>query len=181
MMEAAGYGLPLVTIFKAPDAARIVGINHFGLVGTAQVAATDEDYLALISRLIESETMRRDLGDAARDAIIKMHTPPGWLDFMERTYAAAADLPPLDAAAFLAGHAVEEPHFGEPDRRHQEMFQSSYPMSGHLKAYMGMVPWQQQFAYWQALRKDGAFSSAGEAASFLIPEWLKRSVKDRRL
>ena len=62
MMEAAGYGLPLITIFEAPEAAKIVGTNHVGLVGTALVARSDVEYTGLLSRLISDETFRKECG-----------------------------------------------------------------------------------------------------------------------
>ena len=43
---------------------------------------------------------------------------------------------------------------------------------------MGMLPAHQHWAHWQEVRAQGAFSSNGEAVSYLLPEWLKRWVKD---
>jgi len=45
-------------------------------------------------------------------------------------------------------------------------------------SYMGMLPAHQHWAHWQEVRAQGAFSSNGEAVSYLLPEWLKRWVKD---
>ena len=55
MMEAAGYGLPAVTIFTLPDAARIFGINHVGLVGTSLVARSADAYDTMLERLVVDE------------------------------------------------------------------------------------------------------------------------------
>jgi hypothetical protein len=179
MMEAAGYGLPPVTIFKAPDAARIFGINHMGLVGTALVARSDAEYFDTLSKLISDQTFRTRCGEAARDAITRMHAPSGWLPNLEAIYTHSMALPPLDNSSALSGDEIERPFFGEPDRRHEDMFKSDHPLSGHLKAYMGMVPARQQWAYWNALRRDGAFENRWQAATYLAPEWLKRALKDR--
>jgi len=179
MMEAAGYGVPLVTIFKVPEAARIFGINHVGLVGTALVARSDDDYVQILSRLISDDAFRAQCGQAARDAIMTKHVPSGWLPSLEAVYARSIALPPLDNDSMLRGSEIERPYFGEPDRRHEDMFKSDHPLSVDLKSYMGMVPARQQWFYWNELRREGAFESGWQAATYLAPEWLKRVVKDR--
>ena len=179
LMEAAGYGVPLVSIFTAPDDARIFGINHVGLVGTALVATSDAEYNEMLTRLVVDEAFRHERGEAAREAIARMHAPPGWLTYLEAIYARSMELPPLDNQRMLKGDDEEQPSFGEPDRRHEDMFRSHFPLSGALKGFMGMVPARQQWAYWNELRRDGAFDNGWQAASYLLPEWLKRVLKDR--
>ena len=179
MMEAAGYGLPLVTIFKAPTAARIIGINHVGLIGTVLATRSDAEYIETVSRLITDETYRAQRGEAARDSVTKINTPSGWLPSLEAIYARSRELPPLDNSGMLRIDLVEQPFYGEPDSRHEEIFKANYPISGHLKGYMGMVSWRQQRAYWQELRRDGAFENWREASTHLLPEWMKRVLKDR--
>jgi Glycosyl transferases group 1 len=179
MMEAAGYGLPLVTIFKAPETARILGINHVGLVGNALVARSDVEYAGMLSRLISDGTFRAQWGEAARDAIVKNHTPSGWLPRLEEIYARSKELPPLDSNAMLSGDVEEFPFFDELDRRHEEMFRSDYPLSGHLRTYMGMVSMKQRWAYWKELRREGAFENWWQGSACLLPIWFKRLLKDR--
>ena len=176
-----GYGLPLVTIFKAPDAARIFAINHVGLVGRALVAKSDDEYVETLSRLISDETFRTECGEAARDAITKIHASTGWLPSLEAIYTRSMGLPPLDNSSMLQDDILERPFFGEPDRRHEEIFRSDYPLSEHLKSYMGMVPGRQQWAYWRELRRSGAFANSRQAFRYLLPEWLKRVLTDPRL
>jgi hypothetical protein len=178
MMEAAGYGLPPVTIFTAPDAARIFGINHVGLVGTALVARSDAEYAATLSRLISDESFRTGCGEAAREAIASMHAPPGWLTYLEAVYTRSMELPPLDNTILLRGDDIERPFFGEPDRRHEDMFKSDFPISGALMGYLGMVPMRQRWNYWNEMRREGAFKNSWQASTYLLPEWLKRVLKD---
>ena len=179
MMEAAGYGVPLVTIFKAPDAAQIFGINHVGLVGTALLARSDAAYVKTLSDLVSNAEFRERAGHAACEAIQRLHVPPGWLTSLESIYERSMLLPPLDNIAMLHSAHVERPHLGEPDRRHEDMFRSHYPMSEKLKGYMGMAPLRQQLAYWNELRRAGAFHGLRDAVTCLVPEWLRRWLKDR--
>jgi hypothetical protein len=43
---------------------------------------------------------------------------------------------------------------------------------------MGMLPLHQHWAHWNEVRRQGIYSGPLDAASYLLPEWLKRFVKD---
>lgn len=176
MMEAAGYGLPTVTIFTYPDEARIFGINHVALVGTAQQARSFEHYRDILDELILDPEKRARLGEAGRAAVAKEHNMPGWKRWLDAVYARAAELPALDNRAML--EAIEQPHFGEPDIRHEDIFGGAWPTVQVVKSYMAMLPPHQHWAHWNEVRRQGVFSSPLNAASHLAPEWLKRWLKD---
>jgi hypothetical protein len=176
LMEAAGYGLPLATIFTHPQAARIFGINHVALAGNTMQAASFEEYRDILCALIADAALRTHKGDSARAAVAREHNLPGWKRWMEAVYARALELPPLDNAAMLA--TEERPYLGEPDIRHQDIFGGTWPTQNVVRSYMAMLPYHQHLALWNQMRAQGAFKSAPEAALFLTPEWLKRWVKD---
>ena len=176
LMEAAGYGTPLVTIFTYPQDARIFGINHVALVGNVMQATSFEEYRGMLSTLIEDAALREKLGNEARAAVQKEHNLPGWLRWMEAVYARALELPTLDNQPML--QTIEAPHFGEPDTRHEDIFGGSWPTIRVVMSYMGMMPAKQHWAHWKQVRRQGGFKSNAEAASYLFPEWLKRYVKD---
>ena len=176
LMEAAGYGLPLVTIFTAPEAARIFGINHVALVGNTMQATSFEQYRGMLSALIRDPALRNRLGQAANEAVRREHNLPGWSRWLDAVYARALELPVLDQGALLQG--IEQPHLGEPDCRHEDIFGGSWPTMKVFLSYIGMMPLPQRIAHWKEARAKGAFSSAGQAASTLVPEWLKRWIKD---
>ncbi len=176
LMEAAGYGTPLVTIFTYPQEARIFGINHVALVGNVMQATSFEEYRGMLRTLIADPALREKLGGEARDAVRKEHNLPGWLRWMEAVYARALELPTLDNRAML--EATEQPHYGEPDTRHEDIFGGAWPTMRVVMSYMGMMPARQHLAHWRRVRREGGFKSHAEAASYLVPEWLKRYVKD---
>jgi hypothetical protein len=179
MMEAAGYGLPLVTVFKyAPDA-RIFGINHVGLVGTAQVATSDAEYFDLLSRLISDPALRQHVGKLAHDAVAKQHTLPGWRETLESVYARAMALPHLDNRRLLQDAEDERPHIGELDKLHEDIFGGVHPVIRYVVSYMPMLPLRDRIPLWNELRKAGQFRNALDAAIYLLPEWIKRAAKDR--
>lgn len=175
-MEAAAYGMPLVTIFEAPEEARIFGINHVGLVGTALVAHNASEYDDILTRLLSDVEYRERAGAAARDAVAAIHTPPGWLDYLNKIFDRAAALPPVHPHSVF-GTLNESPAFGEPDRRHEDMFRSSYPMNQVIRSYLGVLPPRQRLQTWNDLRRKQTFETPIDAASALAPKWIKRIVK----
>lgn len=177
LMEAAGYGAPTATIFTYPEEARIFGINHVALVGNVQVARSFEHYRNILDQMIRDPALRERLGETARIAVARDHNMPGWHRWLEAVYARALELPALDNRAMLEG--IEAPSFGEPDWRHEDIFGGDWPTAQVVKSYMGTLPLHQRVAHWRELRAAGAFASWKSAASHVVlPEWLKRYVKD---
>jgi hypothetical protein len=179
MMEAAGYGLPMLTLFTAPDAARIFGINHVALVGTSQQARSFDEYRELLDRMISDKAWRQKLGQEGKEAVAREHNMPGWMRWLDAVYARAAELPMLDNREMLA--APDRPYFGEPDCRHEDIFGGKWPSLYFLKSFVGMLPAHQHLAHWNEVRRAGGFRGPINATAHLVPEWMKRVVKDRIL
>jgi glycosyltransferase involved in cell wall biosynthesis len=177
MMEAAGYGLPLVTIFTLPEQASIFGINHVGLVGTSLVAKTREEYDALLERLVTDTDFREQKGEAARQAIERFHAPSGWRSHLEAAFECAMDLPPRTNSSIAADAAVERPQFGPPDSLHQDIVGSDYLAAEINMVYMGALPFRQRLALWATMRERGEIAGVTANLRLLLPEWLKRAVK----
>ncbi len=177
MMEAAGYSMPPVTIFEAPDAAQIFGINHVGLVGTALVARNAEQYQTILSQLLSDSEFRARAGEAARNAIATIHAPPGWLTYLDEVFDRAAELPSVQPSSVFSVED-EHPSFGEPDCRHEDMFRSSYPQDRIVMGYLGKLPLRERLQTWNELRRKQTFETWMEAARSLAPEWIKRVIKD---
>jgi hypothetical protein len=180
MMEAAGYGLPLLTIFDAPPEAQIFAINHVGLDGTSLVARSQSDYEAQLSGLLEDKQYRHDTGEKARIAVKNLHTPPGWLAFLERVYERAVELPPPDVEKFTNRSDLEIPFQGEPDCRHQSIVGSDFSAGEMTRGYLSMIPLRDRMEFVKELREQGALPRGlRPLASVLAPEWLKRRIRDR--
>lgn len=180
MMEAGGYGLPLVTLFTAPDDARIVGINHVGLVGTSLLATSLPEYQAIVARLLSDKTYRAEAGEAARRAVEAIHAPPGWLDWLDKVYARALELPPLQQSEIFLKPDLETPHFGDPDGRIEALFGMDYRDEDRLKGYLGMLSLPERLARWRDFSRAKAFDGPKDAVRHLLPEWLVRRIKDVR-
>jgi hypothetical protein len=176
MMEAGGYGSPLVTIFTYPDAARIFGINHVGLAGTALQATSLDQYDQMLERLITDPAHRAEAGEAARAAVENAHVPPGWLKYLEEAYAVARDLPAQDYLHAAVNADLEAPRFGPPDSLHEDIFGYDYSVPEIKKVYMGALPLRQRLAMWAQMRRAGEIQGLAESARLLMPEWLKRKL-----
>jgi hypothetical protein len=180
LMEAAGYGLPMVTIFKAPDAANIFAINHVALVDACRTARSFDHYTTILDDLISNPEKREAIGKAAQEGAAAWHRPPGWMGLLEALYARALANPPLDTEAFLKAAPPEKLNFGPPDSLHEEIFGGDYPTREVVKGYLGVLPFGERLKQWNALRQQGAWRTLKGAAPYMLPEWVKRRIKDRR-
>jgi hypothetical protein len=177
MMEAGGYGLPLVTIFTLPDEASIFGINHVGLVGTSLVAKTFGQYNAILERLVADQVYREQNGEAARRAVEEHHAPLGWHRHLEAAFEYAMDLPERGARWTAAAANIERPNLGPPDSLHEDIFGSKYSATEIEMVYMGALPFRQRIALLRSMRRRGAIASVAENIRLLLPEWVKRKLK----
>lgn len=174
LMEAAGYGLPLVTLFKAPDDARLVGINHLGLIGGIHQARSEADWEDEITRLIRDRSYRAERSQLAQKAVAVAH-PEEWLNWLERTYEAALQLPPLPTEFTpMPGHP-DDPRFGEPDIRHEDMYGSSADVDEFAKDFTSMLPLAARLKTVNRLRQRGAVRGL-QILRLLVPEWVKRRL-----
>lgn len=178
LMEAAGLGTPLVSRFYGPKAARIFAINHPGIDKPTLHGSTEAEYVANLERLISDPALRESKGREALESVLHYHTPPSWLSFIEKAYARAAELPPLDSKTVFGPNEVETFSHGEPDKRMYDVFGFSTSMD-LLKAYPGLMPMPQRLELLGRLRREGVVKGVGETLRMLLPEWLVRRIKDR--
>lgn len=179
MMEAACYGLPLLTLFTGEPEGRILAINHVGLVGTALTATSYTDYQEQLRRLLADPELRNNAASAAQSRVSTDHQMPRWQDWLNAAYDRALSLPVLDNREMLS--RVEKPGFGEPDSKIENIFGGDYPHEKMLAAYVGILPARQRITYWNKLRRAGALPGGLAALSLLAPDWIRRRIKDEML
>lgn len=176
LMEAAGYGLPLVTLFTAPDEARLVGINHLGLIGGLYQARTEEEWAEEITHLLRDEDYRKMRGAQALRSV-GIAQPKEWKEWLERAYQASAELPPLPHDLRVMPGETDRPRFGEPDIRHEDMYGSAAETDEFVKDYVGLLPLSARLRIISALRSRGAIKGPVMTAKLLMPEWIKRRIR----
>lgn len=177
LMEAAGYGLPLVTLYTLKHEARLFGINHLGLIGGTIVGRSQEEWEAALNRLIRDPEWRRICADNALKAV-QCAQPPEWLDWLEAAYQKACELPPVRTPPLPPRVDIDTPRTGEPDWRHEAIYGSRYPLANFTLNYIGVLPFIPRLQAWNELRKSGNTGNLATNLRLLLPEWLKRRMKD---
>lgn len=176
LMEAAGYGLPLLSLFTAPDEARLVGINHLGLIGGVLQARSEAEWEDTLRRLIASPDLREAQSRTALQAVA-IAQPEQWRGWLEHAYQQALDLPPSDPLSGPMPQRPDEARYGEPDCRHEDMYGSHTPLTDIAKDQMGAFSALTRLRLLGGHLRRGEISSPIEAARLLAPEWLKRRLK----
>lgn len=176
LMEAACFDLPLLTLFTLPDEARLLGINHLGLIGGVLQARTPRDWDATLTRLIREPDWRRERAlDAGKG--VGCTQPKQWRDWLEAAYQSALNLPPLSSPPALPAVDIDTPRTGEPDWRHEAVYGSDILLTDLTKDYMGALSLEARLRVWRALQSSGEIRGALAAARLMLPEWLKRRLK----
>jgi hypothetical protein len=91
MVEAAGYGVPVVSYAPYTDSAAVLGADGPGLDEGVVRATTSDEYRRIVSDLVSDPALRRWAGSAARTWVQSVHTGTGWMEYLERVYAQAVD------------------------------------------------------------------------------------------
>lgn len=177
MMEAAGLGVPLVSRFYGPREARIFAINHPGIDKPTLHASSEAQFVEQLDRLLSDPALRVAKGREAREAVLHYHTPPGWLTFIERAYALAEQVSPVDSERRFGVGEREVFSHGEPDRSLYEIFGFADEDPEHLlRGFMGVLPFGERLKAWLRLRRHGGLRGAKDALRLMIPDWLARRL-----
>ncbi|MFW3173011.1 glycosyltransferase family 4 protein [Geodermatophilus sp. CPCC 206100] len=103
VLEAGAAGLPVLSLHDHEHYGDVYQANSPGLAHTGHGAASVDEYLAALRRLVDDPEHRRERGDAARREVLGTHTGPEWAAALERLYARAraAEVADLDEYAAL--------------------------------------------------------------------------------
>src|SRR6185369_1692607 len=146
-------------------------------VGTSLVARTADEYDTVLERLVVDEAFRAEKGEATREAIERLHVPPGWCSSLEAALERVRALPARTSRADATNGLVDKPYLGSPDDIHQDIVGAEPNLPEIKMIYMGALPLRQRIAQLSRMRREREI--AGPAATFrlLLPEWLKRTIK----
>lgn len=86
LLEAGSYGLPSIAFCPYLADARVLSSGAPGLDGVLLRMSCRDDYTRMLSRLIEDEPYRLELGRTTKEKIVKNHCLPGWRRFLEDIY-----------------------------------------------------------------------------------------------
>lgn len=168
LLEAGSYAVPLVTRFPYSDASEILAADMPGLTGNLIRVREIEEYIAVLSRLVEDEEFRLSLGEATRKKIAETHWGNYWQPMLENLYMRAATVPRVNRTMT----AMDQIFLGEPDvflpRIHGNQGNSDSIIYWLIIGYMRTMPFGQRWHYWNKLGKK---NSSRLPFSLLLPEW----------
>lgn len=177
LLEAGSFALPLVSLFPYSDASAILGADAPGLAGNLILARGLGQYEAVLSRLIEDERYRREIGEATRRKITEIHVGSGWQRRLNEIYSLALRLPRSGGER----GADDEMFIGEPDIYIPRIHGASDPsesadrdIDGMIESIIRIMPLDQRLIQWIRLATTaGGFCQAGRVAAlkYLAPEW----------
>ena len=177
LLEAGSYGVPLVSFFPYSESFGLIGAGTPGLTDRLIFARSSEEYISVLSQLIENEEFRLTLGESTRHKIVETHTGSGWQKFLEELYSLAStanrqpqrsthpdqifleELDVLCSKVFqhASGSAVTEPN---------AMIQNN----------VGFLPFNQRLRIWLGLIRTREVGPLGRI-SLLLPLWLNWRLK----
>ncbi|WP_242051167.1 glycosyltransferase [Nostoc spongiaeforme] len=181
LLEAGSYGIPLVSRYPYSDAATIFGAKMPGLTGNLILAGNLEEYTAILSRLIEDQTLRLSLGQLTSQKIAQTHLGNNWQRFLENLYLRAATLPKITAPF----KPIDQMFLGEPDILIPSIQgNNNFDLDYLIQSYMTIMPLEQRLYHWLKLvKKHGFHNQLGLFGQFrlLLPEWFYVLYRSLRL
>ena len=165
LLQAASYGVPVVTRHPYSDACDILGSDMPGLDGNLIRVTNLDEYTAVLSRLAEDQDYRAALGAATRERVAEQHWGPSWQRTLETVYDRAATLPRVNGTSAQADErSLDEPDVYIP-RIHGGNFDPDWVVYVHLRA----MPLAERWRHWVRL---SARWGSRLPISYLLPEWL---------
>jgi hypothetical protein len=178
LLEAGSYGLPLVSRYPFSDACEILGADMPGLTGNLIRVRELEEYLAVLSRLVNEQDYRRSLGAAVKQKITETHLGNHWLFYLEEIYRCAITLPQvIPPSPSLSRISIEKEQIflGEPDLFCPKVHGLDFDLDIVFKHHLTLLPAAQRWREWLRLVKKPGFYHQGDRFSpfkYLAPEWL---------
>ncbi|KYC37749.1 glycosyl transferase family 1 [Scytonema hofmannii PCC 7110] len=180
LLEAGSYGVPLVTRYPySSDICEILGADMPGLTGNLIRVRDLKEYTVVLSRLVEDEDLRLNLGEATKNKILQTHVGEYWLSSLDKIYHLAATVsrhtPP--------SAAIDRMLLEEPDVFIPHVYGCDFDFDQLIRSHLTIMPIRQRLHHWLKLYKNHGFrhtsSPLGQLApfKFLIPEWLLWQIK----
>jgi glycosyltransferase involved in cell wall biosynthesis len=163
LLEAGSCGLPLVT-YKPTDWPWLLSAGAPGLTDRVRVARTEEEFVQVVSELVDDKGQRQQWGSLAFEGIDYYHSGEGWRRFLEAFYKK------LDAKKISIASQATEPVFGDLDRGVEELMKRiSVGSSPIVDAFAGALDFSTRIGL---LRKLGAIGFS-YSHSYYLPDFLE--------
>jgi hypothetical protein len=96
LLEAGSYGVPVISYRTLSAEALTLGPDDPALTNNMICEATIEGYEAMLTRLIEDDAFRSDVGERTRESVWEVHASKGWSKFLRNLYHRATTNPRMN-------------------------------------------------------------------------------------
>jgi glycosyltransferase involved in cell wall biosynthesis len=86
LLEAASYGLPIVSYCLYPPDAFVLSADDPALIDSGAIKTDEESFRVDLRKLIADSTLRRQAGEQAMSATRHWHMSPGWRNSVNNLY-----------------------------------------------------------------------------------------------
>ncbi len=173
LLEAGSYGLPLVSRYPFPLGCEVLGADMPGFSDTLIRVENAYGYTAVLSRLIEDENYRLNLGEATRVKISETHMGMNWQRSVENLYERASACPMND----ILVPAMDEMHIEDLDMLtpyvHNVMSDGRTRTLQELHdARLRIMPFRDCIHYWRRTAEGINGRRWLDRLLYIVPEWL---------
>lgn len=170
LLEAGSYGVPLVSRCPfATEPPSVLCADSPGLDRHIIRVANPDELRSTLSRLIEDDDLREQVGEATREEIARLHTGDGWRGALEQVYHLALSVTPMQQAPA----AGDTPAVEELDLLWPSLFGAATGFDDGMRVPFRGLPVGQRLAWWtRLLLAEGTFRP-----NLLAPEWLTTRVR----
>jgi len=168
LLEAANYGLPLVSYAPYSEQADVLGAGAPGFDSTLLRLRNREEFEATISRLIEDQDLRAGIGERARTEMARMHSGSGWHRCLAEVYRKLVDAPPASPLR----DETDRGGAGEVDVVLKRLYSASVDLGGAIDLYARQLPYATRLRLLHRMLKiTRSFSF-----SMFLPTWLGKRL-----
>lgn len=168
LLEAGSYGVPLVSRYPySSQASGVLGADMPGLTGNLIRVGDLDEYTKILSRLIEDEKFRLELGEATRTKIEETHLASKWQSSVDEIYSLAATVTKTPEMPDLKDRICLD----EPDVFMPFVHNVNINLDGMTKRYLPLMPVGERLYHWFNLVKKYGFRD--NSVTFLLPEWFR--------
>ena len=164
LLEAASYGLPLVSCNPFSEDAAVLGADTPSLAQHLIRVRDIDEYRLAVSRLIEDRDLRLQVGANTQEAVLTTHSGPGWSAHLQGLYRQAMTVSPVQTLnGSKAYHTLNELDILIP-----HIFRGETELEDIVQFHLRLFPLDLRMRLWL----KHALKHRAYRPGLLLPEWL---------
>ncbi|BAZ47949.1 group 1 glycosyl transferase [Nostoc sp. NIES-4103] len=173
LLEAGSYGVPLVSRFPYSNTCEIFGADMPGLTGNLIRVRDQQEYIKVLSHLVENQEFRLSVGEATKQQITDKHIGSNWLYSLDNLYLRAVSA----KRKTVTPKPIDQMFLGEPDCFLPITHGTEYDLDSLIQSRLGIMPFDERLRIWiQMSKKYGIRNRIG----LLLPDSYSHSYSRLR-